>query len=50
MIQDKLLSWTCIRLDRLQPGYRFIRLLDLKGCPLRGGSLFVKIDKKVRDA
>lgn len=45
---DELLSWACIRLDRLQPGYRFIKLMDTKGRPIEGGKLLVRIDKDVR--
>ncbi|GJC97143.1 phosphoinositide phospholipase C [Colletotrichum higginsianum] len=45
---DELLSWACIRLDRLRPGFRFIRLMDIKNRPIEGGKLLVKIDKVVR--
>ncbi|TDZ51692.1 1-phosphatidylinositol 4,5-bisphosphate phosphodiesterase delta-3 [Colletotrichum trifolii] len=45
---DELLSWACIRLDRLRSGYRFVRLMDTKGRPIEGGKLLVKIDKVVR--
>ncbi|KAK1540107.1 phosphatidylinositol-specific phospholipase C [Colletotrichum costaricense] len=45
---DELLSWACIRLDRLRPGYRFIKLMDTKNRPIEGGKLLVKIDKVVR--
>ncbi|TKW52219.1 1-phosphatidylinositol 4,5-bisphosphate phosphodiesterase 1 [Colletotrichum tanaceti] len=45
---DELLSWACIRLDRLRPGFRFIRLMDTKNRPIEGGKLLVKIDKMVR--
>lgn len=38
-------SWACIRLDRLMPGYRFIKLMDPKGNPT-AGMLLVRIDKK----
>lgn len=44
---DELLSWACIRLDRLRPGYRFVKLMDTKGYPIEGGKLLVKIDKAV---
>ncbi|KAF4450834.1 hypothetical protein F53441_6105 [Fusarium austroafricanum] len=40
-----LLAWACIRLDRLRPGYRFIRLMDCKPRPIPGGKLLVKIEK-----
>lgn len=36
-----------MRLDRLQPGYRLIDLLDAKGKP-SAGRLLVKIEKAVR--
>lgn len=42
------LAWACIRLDRLRSGYRFIRLLDMKGNPIPEGRLFVKIEKQLR--
>lgn len=40
-----MLSWSCIRLDRLQTGYRFIHLMDMKGRPIEHGKLLVKIEK-----
>ncbi|EKJ67807.1 hypothetical protein FPSE_11955 [Fusarium pseudograminearum CS3096] len=40
-----LLAWACIRLDRLRPGYRFIRLMDSTARPIPGGKLLVKIEK-----
>ncbi|KIL89604.1 hypothetical protein FAVG1_07184 [Fusarium avenaceum] len=40
-----LLAWACIRLDRLRPGYRFIRLMDCKPRAIPGGKLLVKIQK-----
>ncbi|KAF4345733.1 1-phosphatidylinositol-4 5-bisphosphate phosphodiesterase [Fusarium beomiforme] len=40
-----LLAWACIRLDRLCPGYRFIRLMDSKPRAVPGGKLLVKIEK-----
>ncbi|EXJ78011.1 hypothetical protein A1O3_09170 [Capronia epimyces CBS 606.96] len=42
--KDNLLAWACIRLDRLQPGYRFIHLLDSTGLPVQG-ALLVHISK-----
>jgi hypothetical protein len=45
--RDQVAAWACIRLDRLQQGYRFIDLTDCKGNPSEG-KLFVKIDKHVR--
>ncbi|KAJ6787322.1 hypothetical protein PWT90_09296 [Aphanocladium album] len=41
-------AWACIRLDRLQSGYRFIKLMDIKGNPIEDGRLFVKITKELR--
>ncbi|PHH58466.1 hypothetical protein CDD82_2973 [Ophiocordyceps australis] len=41
-----LLSWACIRLDRLRQGYRFIHLMDCQG-KVQGGKLLVKISKKL---
>ncbi|CAE6372806.1 unnamed protein product [Rhizoctonia solani] len=46
---DDLAGWACIRLDRLQPGYRFIRLYDLHGKLTDSGCLFVKIRKEITD-
>lgn len=43
-----LLAWACIRLDRLCQGYRFVDLLNLKGDPIKGGKLLVKINKTAR--
>ncbi|OLN85718.1 1-phosphatidylinositol 4,5-bisphosphate phosphodiesterase 3, partial [Colletotrichum chlorophyti] len=45
---DELLSWACIRLDRLRSGFRFVNLTDTKNRPIDGGKLLVKIDKVVR--
>jgi len=42
-----LAGWTCIRLDRLRQGYRFIHLIDADGQPTEG-KLLVKIEKTVR--
>ncbi|KAK5991025.1 1-phosphatidylinositol 4,5-bisphosphate phosphodiesterase 1 [Cladobotryum mycophilum] len=42
------LAWACIRLDRLQLGYRFIKLLDMRGQPVPGGRLLVKITKQLQ--
>lgn len=44
--KDNLAAWACIRLDRLQQGYRFVRLLDAKG-QATAGILLVKIEKRV---
>lgn len=42
--KDDLAAWACIRLDRLQAGYRFVHLLNANGYPSQG-LLLVKIDK-----
>jgi len=42
--KDDLAGWACIRLDRLQQGYRFIHLLDAKGVET-SGLVLVKITK-----
>lgn len=46
LVTDKLAAWACIRLDRLQQGYRFIDLKDALGRP-SAGKLLVKIEKVV---
>ncbi|KAG8714891.1 hypothetical protein FRC08_011289 [Ceratobasidium sp. 394] len=46
---DDLAAWACVRLDRLQEGYRFIRLFDLHGRLSDNGCLFVKIKKEITD-
>ncbi|KAL4810190.1 PLC-like phosphodiesterase [Aspergillus unguis] len=43
---DSLASWACIRLTRLQEGYRVIRLHKVDGSQ-DGGLLLVKVTKKV---
>jgi phosphatidylinositol phospholipase C, delta len=48
MVWDGLIAWSCIRLDRLRPGYRYIKLLDVKGNPIPRGKLLVKIEKTFR--
>jgi len=45
--RDPLAAWACIRLDRVQQGYRFIKLLDARGVAT-DGLLLVKIEKTVR--
>lgn len=47
LVKDRLAAWACIRLDRLQPGYRFIDLKDAHGRP-SAGKLLVNIEKKFR--
>lgn len=44
--KDDLAAWACIRLDRLNEGYRFVRLLDANGDGSRG-VLLVKITKSL---
>ncbi|KAI9046873.1 hypothetical protein LZ554_008951 [Drepanopeziza brunnea f. sp. 'monogermtubi'] len=44
--RDDLAAWACIRLDRLQQGYRFVYLLDAKG-QATPGLLLLKIEKRV---
>jgi phosphatidylinositol phospholipase C, delta len=44
---DSACAWACIRLDRLQQGYRFVHLMDMKGQPT-DGLLFVKIEKSLK--
>lgn len=42
--KDSMLAWACIRLDRLQPGYRFIHLLNSTGVS-SPGALLVHVSK-----
>ncbi|KAL2074009.1 hypothetical protein VTL71DRAFT_7787 [Oculimacula yallundae] len=44
--KDDLAAWACIRLDRLQQGYRFVYLLDAKG-QATPGLLLLKIEKRL---
>jgi hypothetical protein len=44
--KDDLAAWACVRLDRLQQGYRFIHLLDAKGME-SSGVLLVRITKSL---
>ncbi|KAL5332986.1 PLC-like phosphodiesterase [Aspergillus crustosus] len=44
--RDSLAAWACIRLPRLQEGYRVIRLFKADGSP-SGGFLLVRITKTV---
>ncbi|KAB5595027.1 Phospholipase C, delta 4 [Ceratobasidium theobromae] len=46
---DDQAGWGCVRLDKLQPGYRFIRLYDLHGRLTDNGCLFVKVEKLITD-
>ena len=43
---DDLAAWACIRLDRLQSGFRFVHLLDARGMESTG-ALLVRITKSV---
>ncbi|KAK7932730.1 phospholipase c [Apiospora marii] len=43
---DDLAAWTCIRLDRLRRGYRFIKLMDKNGMASKG-AILVKIEYKL---
>jgi hypothetical protein len=36
LVNDPLAAWACIRLDRLQPGYRFIHFFNEKGVQTKG--------------
>ncbi|KAJ2906848.1 1-phosphatidylinositol-4,5-bisphosphate phosphodiesterase gamma-2 [Zalerion maritima] len=45
--RDDLSAWACIRLDRLQEGYRFVQLLDQMG-QRKKAVLFVKVSKTLR--
>ena len=45
--KDSVCAWACIRLDRLQQGYRFVHLHDMKGQATQG-LLFVKVEKKLK--
>ena len=45
--KDSLAAWACIRLDRLQQGYRFVHLLDAKGLAT-AGVILVRIEKSLR--
>lgn len=47
-IRDRPVAWACIRLDRLQPGYRCIDLMTPDTNKKCDGQLFVKIKKTVR--
>lgn len=44
--RDSLAAWNCIRLDRLQPGYRLLHLHDCTGFK-SGGVILVKITKNM---
>ncbi|EWC44876.1 hypothetical protein DRE_00935 [Drechslerella stenobrocha 248] len=42
--KDSKAAWQCVRLDRLKPGYGFLKLIDLKGRQTNG-VLLLKVDK-----
>lgn len=42
--KDDLAAWACIRLDRLQTGYRFVHFMDALGNSSKG-VLLVKVEK-----
>lgn len=42
--KDRVAAWACIKLDRLQQGYRLVKLMDAKGVATPG-MLLVKIEK-----
>jgi hypothetical protein len=44
--KDDLAAWSCVRLDRLQEGYRAIRLFDSRGLHSKG-VILAKIEKRV---
>ncbi|OBT93407.1 hypothetical protein VE01_08805 [Pseudogymnoascus verrucosus] len=44
---DTLAAWACVRLDRLQNGYRFLKLRDAKGAAT-DGLLFISVEKVER--
>jgi phosphatidylinositol phospholipase C delta len=46
--RDPFAAWACVRLDRLQTGYRFIHLFDANGNPTEG-RLLVRIIKSLHD-
>lgn len=48
LVSSPVLAWACIRLDRLQSGYRYVKLMDMKGCQIPGGKLFLRIEKILR--
>lgn len=44
-IHDNLAAWACLRLDRLQSGYRLVHLFDSNGVQTEG-VLLVRITKE----
>lgn len=47
MHRDVLLGWAAVRLDRLRPGYRLVRLRDPVHGQFNGAVVLVKIEKKI---
>jgi phosphatidylinositol phospholipase C, delta len=45
--RDLLVGWSCVRLDRLRQGYRFVHLLDDKGMQT-DAVLLVKVTKMLK--
>ncbi|KAI0197864.1 phosphatidylinositol-specific phospholipase C [Astrocystis sublimbata] len=45
--RDDLAAWACVRLDRLRSGYRFVRLMTMKGA-VSPGVVFVKVEKTLK--
>lgn len=45
---DVVTAWACIRLSRLQEGYRTIDLYDMQGSKVENGKLFVIVEKRLR--
>lgn len=43
-----LVAWACIRLDRLQPGFRCVDLFDATTRRKSHGQLFIKVEKTSR--
>lgn len=46
LASDPTIAWACIRLDRLQTGYRLLHLIDPEGVPSKG-FLLVHITKSL---
>lgn len=44
--KDDLSSWACVRVDRLQTGYRVVRLFDSEGNHSKG-VILVKVEKRL---
>lgn len=46
-LSDDLAAWSCLRLDRLQPGLRLLHLYDSNGV-ITKGVILVRITKVLR--